>query len=78
MFGGGPGHGDPAGMGELEFGGSMVPEGAMESSAALQTRPSQGKHSLEFAAARLDARRGPLQHGGRGEARRAAHSIPQE
>ncbi len=45
----------------------MVPEGAVESSAALQTRPGQGKHSVKVAAARLDARRGPLQHGGRGD-----------
>lgn len=52
----------------------MVPEGGVELAAGMQTGPNRGKNSLEAVAARLDARRGPLQHGG-GEYGKAAQSA---
>jgi hypothetical protein len=55
----------------------MVKEGSVKLAAALQTGPGRGKSSLEAAAARLYARRGPLQHGaGRYDKMATVHSIP--
>lgn len=72
--GGGLAHDSLACIKELEVRGAMVPEGGVELAAGMQTGPNRGKNSLEAVAARLDARRGPLQHGG-GEYGKAAQSA---